>query len=86
MRRRRIERHEQAINGAFADRDYELISYAIRNDYLSGTSRSAPEGEPMIVVGGPALGAHLNIQKHEAVMTDIARRLRGLPTVFSETE
>jgi pimeloyl-ACP methyl ester carboxylesterase len=68
-----------ALNGAYARRDYEVVSYAHLNDTWVGATNSSPPGEDPIWTGGTHVMSHFSITTDDRIMADLARRLRGEP-------
>jgi len=56
---------------------YELYPYGITNDAVVGVRNTSPWGEDPIWVRGRRFGAHFDLEHDDAILIDVARRLRG---------
>ncbi len=72
------------LNARTAIHDYELIPYAIQNDGIVGYDNQAPPGDEAYWVRGRLFGSHLAVNMDETILTDIALRLRGEPSLFKD--
>jgi pimeloyl-ACP methyl ester carboxylesterase len=70
------------LNARTAVHDYEFVPYAIRNDGIVGYENQAPPGENAYWVRGRLFGSHLAVNMDDTILTDIALRLRGEPSLF----
>lgn len=65
------------LDAAWQAEPYEIVPYAVLNDWMVGATRSAPPGaEPIWVPGRVGLSHHM-ASRDERIIADIARRLRG---------
>lgn len=70
------------LDAALPASDYELVAYARLDDAIVGTENTAPPGStPWWVDTPPMTFAHLRAGHDPRILADIARRLRGEPTL-----
>src|SRR5262249_28819714 len=69
------------LNAALPAARYELIPYARTKDIFGGATRSAPPNQEPIWFEGPPLVAHHLAMFDKRIQIDIARRLRGEPSI-----
>lgn len=67
----------ERLDGAFEERGYEVVPYAVLRDGWVGATRSAPVGQDPIWVPGRWVLSHHMISLNRRIQADLARRLRG---------
>ncbi|MEM7622789.1 MAG: hypothetical protein AAF235_06250, partial [Planctomycetota bacterium] len=67
------------LDGAWHDRGYDLVPYAVLNDTLVGATRTAPPGMDPVWTPGTHVLSHFTVSETPGIIGDIARRLRNEP-------
>ncbi len=65
------------LDDVFADRDYEVVPYAVLRDTWVGARHAAPVGQEPIWVPGRVMLSHHLVSFNRRIHADLARRLRG---------
>lgn len=74
------------LNEQLETADYDIVPYAVLNDWMVGATRTAPPGEDPIWVPGRVLLSHFLISQEDRIVADVARRLRGEAPLASPSE
>ncbi len=65
------------LDDVFADREYEVVPYAVLRDTWVGARHAAPVGQEPIWVPGRVMLSHHLVSFNRRIHADLSRRLRG---------
>ncbi len=74
------------LDEVFADREYEVVPYAVLRDTWVGARHAAPVGQEPIWLPGRVMLSHHLVSFNRRIHADLARRLRGEEAVGKPSE